>query len=163
MYLEAFKGANKALRNPYSCFFISCFTISLTPLINTPESSSFFRILIILFTLHSKWSEFSTGWCSSFFSYISSNLFIALIINPAKLSLAKGIAIFGCASFCLNYLFKNKKNPPGWIILDVWAVLRFIFVDILWPKALLILLISLAVRNNSRDNSSSWKFSLEFV
>ena len=33
-------------RNPPSCFLISCFTISLTPPINTPEFSSDFMILI---------------------------------------------------------------------------------------------------------------------
>ena len=33
---EAAKGANKVSRNPPSCFFISCFTVSVTPSINTP-------------------------------------------------------------------------------------------------------------------------------
>ena len=33
---EAAKGANKTPRNPPSCFFISSFTISVTPSINTP-------------------------------------------------------------------------------------------------------------------------------
>ena len=36
---EAAIGANKAPRNRPSCFFISCFTVSVTPSINTPESS----------------------------------------------------------------------------------------------------------------------------
>ena len=36
---EVAKGANKSPRNPPSCFFISCFTVSVTPSINTPESS----------------------------------------------------------------------------------------------------------------------------
>ena len=38
---EAAKGANKSPRNLSSCFFIS-FTVSLIPLINTPESSNDF-------------------------------------------------------------------------------------------------------------------------
>ena len=33
---EAATGANKVARNPASCFFISCFTVSVTPSINTP-------------------------------------------------------------------------------------------------------------------------------
>ena len=45
--IEAATGANKAPRN--YCFFISCFTVSVTPSINTPESSDFV-ILIISFT-----------------------------------------------------------------------------------------------------------------
>ena len=36
--------------NQPSCFFISCFTVSATPSINTLESFNDFMILIILFT-----------------------------------------------------------------------------------------------------------------
>ena len=43
---KAAKGANKAARNPPSRFFTSCFTASVTPSINTPESSKNFTILI---------------------------------------------------------------------------------------------------------------------
>ena len=42
---EVAKGTNKAPRNPPFC--ISCFTVSLTPSINTHESSNYFMILII--------------------------------------------------------------------------------------------------------------------
>ena len=31
---EVAKGPNKALRNPRSCFFISCFTVLVTPSIS---------------------------------------------------------------------------------------------------------------------------------
>ena len=37
---EAAKGANKARRNQPSCFFISCFTVSVIPSINTFECYS---------------------------------------------------------------------------------------------------------------------------
>ena len=47
--IEAAKSANKAPRNPPSCFFISCFTVSVIPSINTPESFHDFMILIIAF------------------------------------------------------------------------------------------------------------------
>ena len=48
---EATKGANKAGRNPPSCFFlfVSCFTVSLIPSINTFKSSNGFMILITPF------------------------------------------------------------------------------------------------------------------
>ena len=43
-------AANRAPRNLPSCFFfISCFTVSIYPSINTPESSNYFMILIISF------------------------------------------------------------------------------------------------------------------
>ena len=44
---EAAIGAIIAPGNPPSCFFISCFTASVAPLINRSESSSDFAILII--------------------------------------------------------------------------------------------------------------------
>ena len=44
---KAAKGANKAARNSPSCSFILCFTASVTPSINTAESSNNFTILII--------------------------------------------------------------------------------------------------------------------
>ena len=44
---EASIGAIIAGRNPLSCFFISCFTISLAPSINRPDFSSDSTILII--------------------------------------------------------------------------------------------------------------------
>ena len=48
--IEAAKGANKAPRNPPSFFFfISCFTISVTPSVNIPESFNDFTIIIISF------------------------------------------------------------------------------------------------------------------
>ena len=46
---EAAKGADTVPRNPPSCFSISCFTVPLTPSINTPESSSDLMSLIISF------------------------------------------------------------------------------------------------------------------
>ena len=46
---EADKCANKAPRNLLSCFFVSCFTVSVNPSINTPECSSGFMMLIISF------------------------------------------------------------------------------------------------------------------
>ena len=46
---EADKGATKVPRKPSSCFLISSFTVSVTPSIDTPESSNGFMILIISF------------------------------------------------------------------------------------------------------------------
>ena len=47
--IEVAKHTNKAPRNLPSGFFISYFFVSVTSLINTPESSNDFIILIISF------------------------------------------------------------------------------------------------------------------
>ena len=96
----------KSPRNPYSCFFISCFTVSITPSINTRESSNDFMILIISFISSFEISK------NPFFAptapiplFFPSNLFIAfefkLLTNPGLLSLANGIATF-VSTFFLN-------------------------------------------------------------
>ena len=97
---EAVKGTNKTPRNPPSCFFISCFTASVTPSINTHEPSNDFTILILSFI-----SSFEINHISPFRALIAPfplislpSLFIAfddkLPINPGTLSLSKEIAIF---------------------------------------------------------------------
>ena len=105
---EATKGANKAPRNPPSYFFISFFTISVTPSINTPESFNDFMILIILFISAFKINEVNAfpALTAPFLFIFFLNLFIAfevkLLTNPGKSSLAKGIATFVSAFFPLN-------------------------------------------------------------
>ena len=80
-------------------FLFHAFTVSVTPLINTPDSSKNFMILIISFL-----SSFEINKVNAFRSLTApfpliflSNLFIAfeakLLTNPDKLSLAKGIAL----------------------------------------------------------------------
>ena len=44
---EVARGANKASRNLPSYFFISCFTVSVTPSINTPKSYDFNNFIYI--------------------------------------------------------------------------------------------------------------------
>ena len=126
---EAAKGANKAPRSLPSCFFISCFTVSVTPSINTPKSCNSFIILIILFltSFESKFfscsdSSFSTYFCFKFIAFV-----VELLSNPFRLSLAKGIAIFVSAFFpklqakgiaiFVSALFRKlpdqeEKDPP---------------------------------------------------
>ena len=53
----------------------------------------------------------------------------------------------------------EPKYPPYWVILDIWALLSFISVDILLAKTFLILVVCFVVRYNSCDNSSSYIFS----
>ena len=108
----------KVLTNPQEIhllfFFISCFTISVTPTINIPESFNDFMIIIISFI-----SSFEKNKVNSFPTVTApfplillSNLFIVfdfeLLTNPGKLSLAKGIAISVSAFFpnlpYLNYV-----------------------------------------------------------
>ena len=90
--------------------------VSVTPPINTFESSNSFTILIILFL-----SSFKINTVNLFpaltvlFPLIFlSNLFVAveikLITNRGKLSLAKGIAIFASA-FILKLASRESKDP----------------------------------------------------
>ena len=90
-----------------------------------------------------------------------SNLFIAfeakLHTNAGKLSLAKGIPKF--ISTLLSKLPNQEpKDPPDWVILDIWPLLSFISVEILLVKAFFILVVCIVVRNKSCGNSSSSKF-----
>ena len=89
-------------------FFISYFTVSVNPSVNTPESSSGFMMLIISIT-----SSFDINKVNPFPALTAPFLLIYFIIiiiilhlhffiafevklltNPCKLSLAKGITIF---------------------------------------------------------------------
>ena len=102
---EAAKCANKASGNMPSCSFISCFTVSVTPLINTPESSNYFMILIISFISSFEIDKVNpfTVLRAPFPLIFLSNLFVAfevkLLPNSGKLSVAKGITTFVSALF----------------------------------------------------------------
>ena len=48
-YNEVANGVNKAQKNLPSCFFISCFTVSVTPSIDIPKSSNDFITFKISF------------------------------------------------------------------------------------------------------------------
>ena len=84
-----------------------------------------------------------------------SNLFIAF---AGKLSLAKGIAKFS-STLLPKLPNQEPKDPPDWIILDIWLLLSFISVEILLVKSFFILVVCVTVRNKSCGNSSSSKFS----
>ena len=99
-------------------FFILCFTVSVTPSINTPESFNDFMTLIISFI-----SSFDINKVNLFpvltapFQLIFfSNLFIAFevkfLTNPGKLSLAKGIVMFVIAFFP-KLPNQDPKDPPN--------------------------------------------------
>ena len=93
------KGANKAPRNLLYCFFISCFTVSVNPSINTSKSSNDFMILIISFISSFKINKVNPfpALTAPFPLIFLTNLSIAfevkLLTNPRKLSLTEGIAI----------------------------------------------------------------------
>ena len=89
--IEAAKGANKAPRSPPSCFFILCFTVSVTPSINTLECSNDFMILIISFisSFEVNKGNLFPALTAPFPLIFLSNLFDAfepkLLTNPDKL------------------------------------------------------------------------------
>ena len=87
--------------------FFSCFTVSVTPSIITPKSSSDFMILITSFISLleiNKVNPFPALTAPFSLNFIS-NLFITfkikLLTHPGKLSLAKGIARF-VSTFFVN-------------------------------------------------------------
>ena len=102
---EAAKSANKALRNPSSCFFIPCFSVSVTPSINTPEWSNDFMILIISFISSFEINKVNLipALADPFPLIFLSKIFIAfeanLLTDPGKLSLAKETVTFVSAIF----------------------------------------------------------------
>ena len=102
---EAAKGANKAPRNPPSCFFVSFFTVSVTPSINATESSNDVIILIISFMASFKTNKVNPllALTDSFPLVFLSDVFnafeVKLLTNPGKFDLDKGIAIFVSAFF----------------------------------------------------------------
>ena len=72
------------------------------------------------------------------------------------MSLAKGISM-SVSAFLPRWPNQEPEDPPDWIILDIWALLRFISVDVLLAKAFRILVVCLVVRNSSCGSFSSWK------
>ena len=114
---EVAKDANKAPRNPPSCIFISSFTVSVTPLINTPKSSNDFMILIISFISSFKIKEVNPFHAlTALFPLICfSNLFIAfevkLLTNRRKLFFDKDKAMFVSAFFS-KLPNQETKDPP---------------------------------------------------
>ena len=110
------KGANKAPRNLSFCYFISSFTISVTPSINTPKFSNDFIILIIPLISSFEINEANpfSAVTAPFRLNFLSNVFIAflvkLITNPGKLSLAKGIAI-SVTAFCPKWSNQEPEDP----------------------------------------------------
>ena len=119
--MKQLKVLTKFQENLSSCFFISCLTVSVTvtPSINTPESSNDFIILIISFTSSFKIIKVNhlpvSCSDSSLFTYFSSKLFIAFEV---KFSLVKGIAIFASAFFP-NLPSQEPKGSLDWIVLGV--------------------------------------------
>ena len=112
------KDADKAPRNPPSCFFISCFTVSVTPSINTPESSNDFMIVIISFIFSfeinkvNPFPALTAPFPLIFLSYLLIAFEVNLLTNPCKLSLAKGEAIF-VSAFYPKLPNQELIDPPG--------------------------------------------------
>ena len=98
-------------------FFISCFTVPITPSITTPEFSNDFMILIIPIISSIEINKVNPfpALTAPFPLIFLSNLLVAfevkLLTNPGKLSLAKGIAIF-VSVFFPKLPNHESKDPP---------------------------------------------------
>ena len=66
-----------------------------------------------------------------FFFWIPASIVEAAVVIPnvAKTFFAKGIATF--INGPTNLLKNDPKNPPDWIILEIWDIESFISVDVL--------------------------------
>ena len=71
----------------------------------------------------------------------------AVILTGAKKIFAKGAATF--ITVPANLLNNEPKNPPDWVILDIWALESFILIDILFSNAFLNFVFCLVVYDNS--------------
>ena len=104
---EAAKGANKNSKKSCFLFSISFFTITVTPFINTPECSNHFIILIISLISPFKINKVDPflalrdAFALIFLSKLFTVFEAKLLLNPGKLSLAKGIARSVITSFFL--------------------------------------------------------------
>ena len=102
---EAVKGANKSPRNPPSCFFISPFTVSVIPSINTSQYSNYFIAFLISSISSFKinkvkhFPSLTAPFPVIFLSNLNLKFKVKLLTNPGKFSLAKEIEIFVSAFF----------------------------------------------------------------
>ena len=129
---EAAKGANKAGRNPSSCF-----TVSVIPSINECEPFDDYIILIISFISSFEKNKVNhfPALTAPFPQIFLSELFIVfeatLLTNAGKLFPAK-VKAGSVRAFLTKLPIQEPKDLPDyWVILDIWASLSFIFVDIL--------------------------------
>ena len=95
-------------------FFVSSLTVSVTPSINTLESSNDFIILISSFEINkvNPFPALTAPFPHIFLSSLFIGLEVKLLTNPDKLSLAKEIAIFASAFFSKSPNHE-QKDPPG--------------------------------------------------
>ena len=88
----------------------------------------------------------------------------AVIPNGAKIFFAIGTATF--ISWPADLLNNDPKNPPGLIILEIWALESFISVDLLLLNAFLNFVLCPVVNNNSWGKSfpsNTFKLILKVV
>ena len=72
-------------------------------------------------------------------------------LNGPKIFFASGTATF--INGPANLLNNDPKNPPDWIMLDIWTLESCISVDMLFSNAFLNFLFRLTVSNNSWGES----------
>ena len=88
----------------------------------------------------------------------------AVIPNGGKTFFAKGTATF--INGAANLLNEEPKNPPDWLILEIWALESYNSFGILLLKAFLSFAFCLVVNNNSCGKSfplNIFKFILRAV
>ena len=159
-------GTNTAPRKPHSCFFISCFNVSVTPSTNILEFSSDFMILII-----SSIPSFQMSTVNPFPALTAPHQLIFLsklsIIDEVALdsNLAKYLqskedqnSIFFCLNYLSHYLPLYLAYYQDIYLIELFRQLSF--TEFYNSRHIISESISyfsffLAVKNNSCGNSSS--------
>ena len=118
----------------FFCFIFKCFS---NPFSKISESSRAWIIFIISFISSFEIIKvvFPEPFIYFFWNPASIVEAAAVIPDGAKTFFAKGIAIF--INGPANLLYNDLKNPPDWIILEIWALESIKSVDILLLKAFL--------------------------
>ena len=112
------------------------------------------RIIFLLLQLLSHLS-IKFIWCKrSCFSCL-----VAYLGKKNQLKEQQGLTMLFLSKLPIALLNVWPKNLLNWMILDNWALLSFISLELLFVRAFIILIfLSCLVRNNSRVNYSYWKY-----
>ena len=128
----------------YFCFVFNCFRDPFQENIRIFKClNSFHYVILFLFEII---KVFVPELC--IFFWIPGSI-ECIIPNGAKTFFAKGIATF--INWPASLLNNDPKNPPDWIILEIWALGSFMSVDILILSAFLSFVVLLSIIIHEAD------------
>ena len=143
------------LKNPHFCSFVSFLIVLVTPFNKILESSRAWTIFITSF-LHFIMSFMSffhyVILCQFEFLHQSLKKLLLLLKELKKILLSE--LLLSLMDLLIMMLVNNDpKNPPDWVILEIWVSESSKSVDILLLNAFLSFVFCLVVNNNSWGRS----------